>query len=201
MWVLKLGGSLARDVLWLPRWLSLLAEHGGGRVIIVPGGGSFADEVRASQRMWRFDDRIAHNMAVLAMAQTALLMQGLNDALQPAASEQQIRQVLQRQRTAVWMPLELLREQPDELTTWDISADSLALWLARRLNAERLIVVKSCAIDAASDYAQLAERGVVDRGFAGLAREAPFPITLLHKSELEQVREWLIEPGTGGGSR
>lgn len=199
MWVLKLGGSLARDPDWLPRWLALVVEHGGGRVIIVPGGGSFADEVRASQRTWRFDDRIAHNMAVLAMAQTAMLMQGLNAALLPAMSEQQIRQVLQRQRTAVWMPLELLREQPDALTTWDISSDSLALWLARRLNAERLIVVKSCQIDEASDYEQLAERGVIDRGFAGLARDAAFPITLLHKAELDQLQDWLIDPGPGAG--
>ncbi|RZU02712.1 aspartate kinase [Rivibacter subsaxonicus] len=195
MWVLKLGGSLARDAEWLPRWLALVAGHGGGRVIVVPGGGSFADEVRAAQRSWRFDDRIAHNMAVLAMAQTAMLLQGLNPALQAAVSESQIRQALQRLQPAVWMPLELLRDQPDELTSWDISSDSLALWLARRLNAERLIVVKSCPVDGASDFESLADMGIVDRGFARLARDAAFPITLLHKAELEQMQQWLIDPG------
>lgn len=206
MWVVKLGGSVARDAELLPLWLELLAELGGGRVIVVPGGGVFADEVRAAQRQWGFDDRVAHNMAVLAMAQTAMLMQGLNPALQPALNEQQIRQTLRRLRPALWVPLELLRQQPDELTNWDITADSLAVWLAKRLNAERLIVVKSCEVpppapdgapDARHDWPALADAGVVDRGFAGFAVGAPFPIGLINKGELERMRSLLIEPAPG----
>lgn len=196
MWVVKLGGSVARDAELLPLWLELLVEHGGGRVIVVPGGGVFADEVRAAQRTWGFDDRVAHNMAVLAMAQTAMLMQGLNPALQPALNESQIRQTLRRLRPALWVPLELLRQTPDELTNWDVTSDSLAVWLARRLNAERLIVVKSCEVrdDEEHDWPALAAAGVVDRGFAGFAADAPFPIGLLNKGELERMRSLLIEP-------
>ena len=73
MWVVKIGGSLSRDPL-LKRWLSELCDFGGGRVLIVPGGGGFADQVREHQAVWEFDDVAAHNMAVLAMAQHALLM-------------------------------------------------------------------------------------------------------------------------------
>ena len=76
MWIVKLGGSLERDAL-LPRWLELLAELGGGRVVIVPGGGGFADQARAAQAWWQLDDLPAHNMAVLGMAQSAAMMQGL----------------------------------------------------------------------------------------------------------------------------
>ena len=75
MWVVKLGGSLNSDPV-LPQWLELLAELGGGRVIVVCGGGAFADEVRRAQAHWHFDDLPAHNMAVLAMAQTAYLPTG-----------------------------------------------------------------------------------------------------------------------------
>ncbi|MGA0612020.1 aspartate kinase [Caldimonas sp. KR1-144] len=196
MWVVKIGGSVARDPELLPLWLELLAEHGGGRVIVVPGGGAFADEVRAAQRSWGFDDRVAHNMAVLAMAQTAMLMQGLNPALQPALNEHQIRQTLRRLRPALWVPLELLRQTPDELTNWDVTSDSLAVWLAKRLNAERLIVVKSCEVpdEWQPDWPALADAGVIDRGFAGFACDAPFPIGLINKAELERMRSLLIEP-------
>ena len=45
MWVVKLGGSLARDPR-LTAWLRMLAEFGGGRVTVVPGGADFADAVR-----------------------------------------------------------------------------------------------------------------------------------------------------------
>ena len=69
MWVVKLGGSLTADPL-LPQWLELLAQLGGGRVTLVCGGGRFADEVRQRRRSGISTIVAAHNMAVLAMAQT-----------------------------------------------------------------------------------------------------------------------------------
>lgn len=192
MWVVKLGGSLSRDPS-LRDWVDLLAELGGGRVIVVPGGGAFADQAREAQAHWRVDDLAGHNMAVLGMAQTAMLMQGLNPALQPASDESQIRQALHRGQPALWVPLDLLRRQAGELTHWGVSADSLALWLAQRVHAERLIVVKSCAIDPAASLQQLGEAGVLDAEFAARARGAAFPIEVLHKGELTRARSRLLD--------
>ena len=142
MWIVKIGGSLNSNPV-LPAWLDLLAQCGGGRVTVVCGGGGFADEVRRAQAHWRFDDLSAHNMAVLAMAQTAHLMHGLNPALQLTRSKADIRRVLQAGGTALWLPYELQRDQADANTNWEVTSDSIALDLARRLNAERLVLVKS----------------------------------------------------------
>ena len=191
MWVVKLGGSLGTEPA-LPAWLDLLVQCGGGRVTVVCGGGAFADEVRRAQTHWQFDDLSAHNMAVLAMAQTAYLMHGLNPALQIARSKSDIRRVLHHGKTALWLPYELQREQADANTTWDTTSDSIALDLARRLNAERLIVVKSCAIDAAASLAQLAREGTLDARFTALAGGAAFPIDIVHHSELPRIRALLI---------
>jgi 5-(aminomethyl)-3-furanmethanol phosphate kinase len=65
--VIKLGGSFSADPM-LKLWLDTIVEHGNGKVVIVPGGGPYADEVRAAQRCWHFDDAIAHRMALLASA-------------------------------------------------------------------------------------------------------------------------------------
>src|SRR5690349_5972270 len=145
MWIVKLGGSLAHD----PRvvlWLAMLAELGGGRVTIVPGGGVFANTVRVSQRHWNFGDLPAHNMAVLAMAQAAHLYHALEPRLTLAPDEASIRSALHAGHPSLWLPFGLLRDAPDLLTTWDVTSDSLALWLARVLNAERLVVVKACKV-------------------------------------------------------
>jgi 5-(aminomethyl)-3-furanmethanol phosphate kinase len=191
MWVVKLGGSLASDPL-LPQWLALLAQLGGGRVTVVCGGGRFADEVRHAQALWQFNDVAAHNMAVLAMAQNAYMAQGLNPQLQLAGSEAEIRRVLHTGHTAVWLPMALMRSQADALASWDITADSIAVHLARQLNAERLVVVKSCAIKGASTLEQLSKEGVLDRGFASMADGAAFPIHIFHKSALESMRSLLL---------
>lgn len=187
MWVVKLGGSLARDPL-LPRWLELMAELGGGRVIVVPGGGPFADQARDAQAWWQIDDLAAHNLAVLGMAQMAQLMHALCPALAVAQGEAALRTVLQRGQPALWLPLDMLRSRTDELTNWGVTSDSLALWLAQRLHAERLVIVKSCHIDRCASFAELSDTGVLDAAFAGRSRSAAFAIDLLHKAELESAR-------------
>ena len=191
MWVVKIGGSLSADPL-LSQWLELLAQLGGGRVTLVCGGGVFADEVRRTQAHWQFDDLAAHNMALLAMAQTAYMLKGLNPALCLATSKTDIRRVLHMGRTALWLPLELLRDQADAHTNWNVTSDSIALELARRLNAERLVVVKACAIDASLSLAQLGAAGIVDRRFAALAEGAALPIDIVRKDDLPHMRALLL---------
>jgi aspartokinase-like uncharacterized kinase len=198
MWVVKLGGSLSRDPR-LPEWLQMLAEFGGGLVTVVPGGAGFADAVREAQVRWHFDDVVAHNMAVLAMAQTAHMLHALEPRLVIAADDAQIRQALHAGRAALWLPLALLRDAPDMLTSWEVSSDSLALWLARRLNAERLVVVKSCSLNPALTLAELTATGVLDARFPDWAHEAAFRIEIVQVDELARVRDALVS-GVGLGA-
>jgi aspartokinase-like uncharacterized kinase len=191
MWIVKLGGSLARDAT-LGSWLRALAEFGGGRVAVVPGGGAFAEQVRAAQTQWGFDDLAAHNMAVLGMAQMAQMLHALEPRLVLAAAEDEIRQVIHTGRVALWVPYAALRDAPDMLTTWDVTSDSLALWLARRLNAERVLVVKACAVDPSLGLAELAAAGVLDRRFPDWAMHAAFPVDVLQADAVESVRLALV---------
>jgi aspartokinase-like uncharacterized kinase len=194
MWIVKLGGSLNTD-LRLPEWLELLVLLGGGRVAVVCGGGVFADEVRRSQAHWHFSDLAAHNMAVLAMAQTTYMAQALNPKLHLATSKAEIRDVLRGGHTALWLPLELVSERPNAHTNWDAASDSIALDLARKLNAERLVVVKSCAIDPAASFTDLTQNGILDRRFPSLAKGAAFPIDIVHKDDLTRMRSLLLADG------
>jgi aspartokinase-like uncharacterized kinase len=191
MWIVKIGGSLAHDLRLVP-WLAMLAELGGGRVTVVPGGGIFADTVRVSQRHWQFPDLPAHNMAVLAMAQTAQLLHALEPRLMLATDETGIRRALHAGQPALWLPLMLLRDAPDLLTNWEVTSDSLALWLARLLNAERLVIVKSCEVAPGSTIAQLGQQGVLDARFEAWSLDAPFPIEVVACDAIEHVRDALL---------
>ncbi len=190
MWVVKLGGSLTLDGA-LPAWLELLATLGRGRVVLVPGGGAFADAARATQDRWALDDVAGHNMAVLGMAQTGAAWRGLQPGLRASTRLEDLPRLVHQGHAAVWMPLDLLRERPDALTTWDVSADSLALWLAAQLHAERLIVVKACPVDPRWSLAEMAGRGVVDRRFPIWATDADCPIDVVSASALPVVRALL----------
>ena len=100
--------------------------------------------------------------------------------------------MLHNGRTALWLPFELQRDQPDANTNWEVTSDSIALDLARRMNAERLVIVKSCEVDPKASLAGLTEAGVLDRRFEAMADGAAFPIDVVHHSELGRMRALLL---------
>ncbi len=159
-WVVKLGGSLL-DSPALPDWLAAIAA-GAGRVVLVPGGGGFADAVREMQRRWRFDDATAHRLAITAMEQNARMLAALQPGLRPAASRAAIRRALTAGEVPVWLPSAMALGRPEIPESWDVTSDSLAAWLAVELAADGLVLVKSVAIAAGDTAEALARSGVVD---------------------------------------
>ncbi len=190
-WVVKLGGSMNADPV-LPQWLDVLTQLGGGRVVLVCGGGAFADAVRTHQAHWRYNDLAAHNMALLAMAQTAHFLHALNPALQMANTDADAQRLLRLGKTALWSPLALLAEHADDGTNWNVTSDSIALALAQRLGAEQLVLVKSCAVDPAASLAQLGQAGIVDARFASLASSGSVPVRVMQHDEPQAMRSLLL---------
>ncbi|MBA2491969.1 MAG: amino acid kinase [Gammaproteobacteria bacterium] len=168
-WVVKLGGSLFAGE-FLPHWLAALAEHGAGRIAVVPGGGPFADQVRAAQGRWRFGDAAAHRMAMLGMAQYGMMLSDLQPGLVVAADEDAIRRAWRARQVPVWIPPGTTMR--GMRCDWSLTSDSLAAWLAARLRASHLLLVKSIRIDAIKVNSQeLARRGVVDSRLAELLND------------------------------
>ena len=139
--VVKLGGSLAASPLLRP-WLHAIAAA-AGRVVLVPGGGPFADAVRALQPRLGFNDRTAHALALLAMAQFGIFLAGLAPALTPADGPASIAAALAAGRVPVWLPPPTLGAADGVAESWDVTSDSLALWLAIRLAAPALLLIKA----------------------------------------------------------
>ncbi len=158
--IVKLGGSLLGSP-DLDRWLSTLLQW-RAPIVIVPGGGPFADHVRAAQRTFGFDDRTAHRMALLAMDQVALLLASRSPELILAATRAEIHDVAALGRSAVWLPSAMVLAASDVPESWDATSDSLAAWLAEALGATRLLLVKSCDVVGPVEARDLADAGIVD---------------------------------------
>ncbi|HKB81616.1 MAG TPA: aspartate kinase [Burkholderiales bacterium] len=179
VWVVKLGGSLANSE-ELPRWLDVIATAGAGKVVLVPGGGPWADEVRAAQKREGFDDRVAHRKALRAMEQYANVLAGMRANFVPASGIAEMDEALRNGRIAVWMPYKMVVADPAIPESWDITSDSLAAWLARQLNASALLLVKSLKIDGPQPGIEdLVRRGWVDPAFAKFTSGMRLRIDLL----------------------
>jgi aspartokinase-like uncharacterized kinase len=215
--VVKLGGSLAFSKA-LPAWLAAIGA-GAGKTVLVVGGGPFADAVRAAQPRMGFDDVAADAMALLAMEQYAVAVASLGQSLAVAESYPRIRRALEAGEVPVWAPSRMVqkarrraaspssRERVDIPASWDVTSDSLAVWLAHKLRARRLFLIKQVPAEVQGSAGQsvtaehLARTGVVDKAFPrSLAAASAVEGFLLGPHDTEGLATALCE-GTPIGSR
>jgi 5-(aminomethyl)-3-furanmethanol phosphate kinase len=179
--VVKVGGSCAAT-LDLRRWTSAVAAC-AGRIVIVPGGGAFADAVRAAQRVMGFDDAAAHHMALLGMEQFGRALASFDARLLPVDSIAGLRRGLRDNKVPVWLPTRMTLGAADVPASWDVTSDSLSAWLAGRLGARRLVLMKQ--IDSGKlglsleSSGSLAERGIVDQAFPRFLAASGVPALIL----------------------
>jgi aspartokinase-like uncharacterized kinase len=180
--VVKLGGSVVRSG-ELAAWLDAIAAA-PCPVIVVPGGGALADEVRTVQAALGFGDPAAHRMALLAMDQLAWAVAGLRQGFTVGTTEPELCAALERGEVAVWAPYGLVAGRGDIEESWRLTSDSLALWLAARLGASRCFLIKSIKRQGtAANAAELARGGIVDAAFPSMLKEAGVPAYLLGRGD------------------
>ena len=173
MIVVKLGGSLY-NTLELKLWLQTLADISISiPIVIVPGGGPFADQVRDAQIHHHFNDAVAHHMALIAMKQYGLMLIGLEEKCQLFNAYKP------KQPLSVWLPEDSLLSEPALPHSWDLSSDSIALWLASKLEAEQLLLVKHVHVSNSS-IQQLTSNQVIDRSFADIFAGYSIPTRIIH---------------------
>jgi dihydroneopterin aldolase len=190
--IVKLGGSHASGP-HIKDWLTAIAAQAGS-IVIVPGGGPFADAVRTAQTSMGYDDRAAHSMALMAMAQFGCALRNLNPALSLAASRSAILRALKEREVPVWSPAQMARAAalPE---TWDLTSDSLAAWLTGALGAGRLLLIKHGHFDTETvDAHDLAARGVVDPLFPRYLKESGARAWLAGPTDSARLAEGLRRP-------
>ncbi len=122
--VVKLGGSLFDNIQEI---ICVLAESGRD-ILIVPGGGQFADSVRAVET----DEDSAHWMAICAMEEMAWYIAGYGilgvDSLHIPNG------------VSVLFPYRIMREKDPLPHLWDVTSDTIAAWVAKETGAGLLLL-------------------------------------------------------------
>ena len=195
MLVIKIGGSLFDDPK-LSEWLKILSEEGAGKVVIVPGGGPFADQVRNAQNRWKFNDQQAHQMALHAMDQFGLMLVGVAKEqgydLFPVNSKQEIHKILASKKTPVWLPSKWLEKKSEIPQNWSITSDSLSAWLSKQLEADHLILIKSISpIETDITFEELEKKNVIDPCLKGYARGEAFKTSYISFSLFSEFKKML----------
>ncbi len=194
--IVKLGGSLARTQ-QCSAWLDALAAW-GGPLILVPGGGDFADCVRAAQGAMGFSDTAAHRMALMAMGQFGIALAAYSDAFTLAASRDELDSALSAGEIPVWLPEKMVFGASDVPKCWEVTSDSLAAWLAATYDARRLLLIKASDLAAPGSVRDLAADKIVDPLFPRFAARSHAEVWLAGPASVAGAASILRRGGMPG---
>lgn len=165
--VVKLGGSTAFKT-EIQGWIAALAGA-SLPLVVVPGGGPFADQVRNAQKRMGLSDKAAHAMAILAMDQFGYAVADRHARFVPTSSLVEVAAAIGEGKIPVWLPSPIIIAAPDIPQSWDVTSDSLAAWLAGKLGADKLLLIKQTRDFSGRDsLTDLTSRGILDACFSSM---------------------------------
>jgi aspartokinase-like uncharacterized kinase len=204
--VVKVGGSLAEEpeqLIALCTMLSNLAEH--YQLVMVPGGGRFADVVRELDKLFSLSNTISHRMAIIGMDQFGMLLAQITPNSIATYSLEDAKQLSETKAVPIFLPSRLLLKDSPLKNSWSVTSDSIAAYVANRLQAKKLVLITD--VDGiftedpkknetatliekirAIDLLELDLRTSVDKFLAELLLEASFECYVVNGKHPERVK-------------
>jgi len=140
--VIKIGGGLLRadGLEGLRRACAEAAEMSSHRpVLVVPGGGPFADAVRVVDAQVGLADEIAHALALRAMDQLGVLLRPL------LPGPELVSTLVAPRAVGIVLASAAFKDRPDVPESWAVTSDSLAVLAAAAIGAEEAVLLKPVA--------------------------------------------------------
>ncbi|MDD1779246.1 MAG: hypothetical protein LUQ65_13855 [Candidatus Helarchaeota archaeon] len=140
--IIKIGGSILQSQDSNALFKRLIALRKQFSFVILPGGGAFANLVREYYRTYQLSEDKAHWMAILCENILGFLILEKLEAGAPVFELSEIPTVLKTARIPVFLPFQHLFTQDPLPHSWEVTSDSIAAYLAERLKAQKLILIK-----------------------------------------------------------
>jgi len=173
----------------LRRWCSAISEAGRRhRIVLVAGGGPFADVVRDTQTQLGVGDATAHAMAIQGMRQFALALAAITGAGPDLSDVVALNSGRAAQGLSVWDPCDRALDAVCLPRDWRVTSDSLSLALCRLLDCPRLVLVKSRApLTRDPTASAMAHESFIDAYFERLLKESGTQTWWLERSRVDQL--------------
>jgi 5-(aminomethyl)-3-furanmethanol phosphate kinase len=185
--VIKVGGGLlARPDTFDAVLAEIALASREAALLIVPGGGPFADIVRDVDRRFGLSDDAAHWMAILAMDQYAHLIASRLPNGEVVCGPDEIESALTQRRTPVLAPYQWMRDVDPLPHSWDVTSDSISAWVAGQVGAARLVLVKPPGASGS---------GIVDPCFKSVL-SPHIEAVILTADRIDQLRRAIAAPAT-----
>jgi 5-(aminomethyl)-3-furanmethanol phosphate kinase len=141
--VIKIGGGLASVPGALDRVCREVARAAiRHMILVVPGGGPFADAVREFDHLWNLSPSTAHWMAVLGMDQYGHALASRIPGAVLVEEPGDLFHTLGEGSAVVLAPSRWMRAANVLPHSWQVTSDSIAAFVAGALDAARLILIK-----------------------------------------------------------
>ncbi|MCW3140968.1 MAG: hypothetical protein N2V72_02135 [Methanophagales archaeon] len=188
--IIKLGGSLiekGRDIIrFLREYVD--EKEKAPTIILIPGGGPFAEVVRNVSADMSISEETAHWMAVLAMHQYGLLL--ANGEIGIALVES-MKEIDGAEPIRILLPYEVLKADDCLPHTWDVTSDTIAAFVANKIGEKTFIKLTDVdgIIDEkghlikeiyAKEMVELEEKGCVDAGLPGFLMQNRMSCTIVN---------------------
>jgi len=111
------------------------------KIIIIPGGGSFANFVRRVDKDLEIGDDLAHWMAIYSMNYNGTILNGKYPDLENIEKLKTFQNA--KQIFCIFLPYSFLREDDTLPHNWDVTSDSIALYVANKLKLSQCFLIKN----------------------------------------------------------
>ncbi|TFG03305.1 MAG: hypothetical protein EU539_12370 [Promethearchaeota archaeon] len=126
---------------------SLLNEHNKiSKIILIPGGGSLANFIRYLDKKINLGDDLAHWSAIYAMEFNGMKICKQIPEIKCNNDFKNLVQFTEaenKQELCVFLPYKYLKKNDELAHSWDITSDSIAVYVAHKLNLNACFLIKN----------------------------------------------------------
>jgi aspartokinase-like uncharacterized kinase len=142
--IFKIGGKILENSKNIESTISQLTqlyeENILQKILLIPGGGSYANFIRTVDEELKLGDGLAHWMAVYSMNYNGI---ELNRKYPKLECIEELKPFQDAQKMfCIFLPYNYLRNHDTLPHSWDVTSDSIALYVANELNLNQCFLIK-----------------------------------------------------------